>query len=134
MASLTTEEKLLDRIFSEYIRLKDAKDGIVRCYTCGAFKHWKEVDAGHYISRTHKATRWDKRNVHVQCKKCNSTMDWGRKGNLDEYALRLLKDYGQEVLETLNRAKWIPTKIDAFQVLAMIKHYKEEVKILKDKE
>lgn len=131
MASLTTNEKKLDRIFSEFVRRSHAdENGYVRCYTCEWIGHWKECDAGHYVSRTHKGTRWDERNVKPQCKKCNSTHEWGRKGNLDEYALHLIKDYGQEVLDELNRAKWIAFKIHDFQIVEMIKDYKEKLKEL----
>tara|TARA_R100000278_G_scaffold118185_1_gene98643 strand:- start:1468 stop:1842 length:375 start_codon:yes stop_codon:yes gene_type:complete len=63
--------KKLDKVFSEYIRQRFAKDGWVQCVTCGTRKHWKEVDAGHFVSRRHYSTRWDPSNVHVQCKKCN---------------------------------------------------------------
>jgi len=124
MASLTQNEKKLDKLFSKYIRLSNSKNEICRCYTCGAMNHWKEMDAGHYITRQHKATRWDERNVKVQCRRCNRF----ESGVSDEFALHLLKDYGQEVLEELNRAKWIPTKIDAFQILAMIEDYKLKIK------
>ena len=63
--------KKLDKIFSEYIRRRYAKNDIVECVTCGVTKHWKEVDAGHFMSRKHYATRWHPQNVQVQCKHCN---------------------------------------------------------------
>lgn len=61
----------LDTIFSQYIRKRLAKNAQVECVTCGVKKHWKEVDAGHFVSRRHYATRWNQQNVHVQCKSCN---------------------------------------------------------------
>ena len=61
----------LDTAFSKYIRTRLAKDQQVQCVTCGVRKHWKEVDAGHFVSRRHYATRWNPQNVHVQCKSCN---------------------------------------------------------------
>jgi len=65
--------KKLDRLFSIYIRTRHAKEGMVRCVTCKdpLPKHWKEVDAGHFVSRRHYATRWNQQNVHAQCKSCN---------------------------------------------------------------
>ena len=63
--------KKLDKVFSIYIRTRLAKENQVQCVTCGVRKHWKEVDAGHFVSRRHYATRWNHQNVHVQCKKCN---------------------------------------------------------------
>jgi hypothetical protein len=52
-------EKELDRVFSEYVRLRDADDnGWVRCITCGNAYPWKgtsNLHNGHYISRDVKA-------------------------------------------------------------------------------
>jgi len=64
----------LDRVFSLYIRTRNAKNEIVECVTCGVKKHYTEMDAGHFVSRRHYATRWTSSNCHVQCKKCNN---WG---------------------------------------------------------
>jgi len=61
----------LDTAFSKYIRTRLSKNEQVQCVTCGVRKHWKEVDAGHFVSRRHYATRWNAQNVHVQCKSCN---------------------------------------------------------------
>ena len=62
----------LDKLFSEYIRRRYANhDGTVSCFTCGIVKHWKEQQAGHFQSRRHHSTRWDEKNVQVQCKSCN---------------------------------------------------------------
>ena len=63
--------KKLDKLFSIYIRKRNAMDGMVRCVTCNTTKHWKEVDAGHFCSRRHYSTRWHPTNVFEQCKKCN---------------------------------------------------------------
>ena len=69
------DEKLinrLDRVFSEYIRLYYAnKDGVCRCITCKRPFFWKQIDAGHFIQRDRKATRYDEKNVHPQCSSCN---------------------------------------------------------------
>lgn len=103
VASTSSLEKKLDTLFSLYIRKRYATpDGMVRCVTCGKYDHWKETDAGHYISRSYLSTRFDERNVHVQCKSCNRFHE-GRK---DEYTLFLLKTYGVGILEELNRDKW----------------------------
>lgn len=40
----------LDRIFSEYIRRRDAdKDGFVRCISCGRRIRWEDADCGHLV-------------------------------------------------------------------------------------
>tara|TARA_B100001173_G_scaffold137777_2_gene119609 strand:- start:2505 stop:2912 length:408 start_codon:yes stop_codon:yes gene_type:complete len=59
--------KKLDRIFSEYIRKKNAdKKGFVKCITSGKKYHYSEVDAGHFISRKQMSTRWHEQNVWPQ--------------------------------------------------------------------
>ena len=70
-ASRKTLVKKLDTIFSIYIRKRYAKDNIAECVTCGKRDHWKNLQAGHFMSRKHYATRWDEDNVEVQCMGCN---------------------------------------------------------------
>ena len=64
--------KKLDTVFSLYIRIKDSnKEGIGTCVTCGKQDHYKNLQAGHFQSRKHYATRWDEDNVKIQCVGCN---------------------------------------------------------------
>lgn len=80
------KKKLLDRLFSIAIRRVYADiNGNVSCYTCGAKKHWKQIQNGHYISRNYLATRFDVRNCKPQCAGCNI---WGR-GRLVEFGTKL---------------------------------------------
>lgn len=39
------------------------------CITCGEYQ---QLEVGHWISRTFKGTRWNLKNNHGQCRKCNS--------------------------------------------------------------
>lgn len=60
---------------SRIVRLKAADDqGYCRCFTCGVSKHWKQIDAGHWLSRGKKPTKYHRQNIRVQCKRCNK---WG---------------------------------------------------------
>jgi len=63
--------KKLDNVFSEFIRRRYAVNDIATCVTCGKKDHWKKLQAGHFMSRKHYATRWDEDNVEVQCSACN---------------------------------------------------------------
>ena len=63
--------KKLDTIFSRYIRLRNAKNEIAECVTCGKKDNYKRLQAGHFISRKNYNTRWDPTNVQVQCVACN---------------------------------------------------------------
>ena len=90
-----TRKKLiarLDRVFSQWVRSKDADHrGYVQCFTCGVWKHWKTVDAGHFQSRAKFSTRWDERNVKCQCKACNGF----RSGEQYRFARNLDAEYGE---------------------------------------
>ena len=80
----------LDSAFSRYIRRRDCPDGAGRCISCGRPITFSTCDAGHYIPRTHTATRWNVCNVNAQCRTCNRL----RGGNPDGYRRGLIDRYG----------------------------------------
>lgn len=119
----------LDRIFSEYIRLRDSdSNGYGKCITCGKIVHWKDGDAGHAINRAHMSTRFDEINVHLQCRHCNRF----REGEIVEYTQALIKKYGQARLDILLAKKHFPSKMGDFEANQLIEHYKNLVKALKN--
>ena len=85
--------------FSKYIRMKGSVNGMNTCVTCGAVKHYKELQAGHFIQGRHNPILFDERNVHPQCVGCNMF----KSGNLIKYYEFMLKEYGQEVIYDLER-------------------------------
>ena len=106
----------LDRVFSEYIRLRDtagsAAFGTALCCSCGRRFHWTDMDAGHYISRGKAATRYDERNVHAQCQRCNRFAG----GNMPGYTIFLIQHYGPDIIEELvekskQEHKWRVTEL-----------------------
>lgn len=110
----------LDDVFSRYIRQKYADDfGMVSCYTCGAKKHWKDMQNGHYISRGHMATRWDEENCRVQDAACNIF----KGGNYVEYSHRLLKEIGEEALDRLMEKKKQIKQWSIKEIQELIKKY-----------
>lgn len=124
-SSLRVLTEKLDRVFSEYIRKRDAnQSGYITCCTCSTTKHWKEMHAGHFVGREARNTRWEEKNVHGQCPGCN-TFHEGRK---PEYALFLQQKYGSDIVEQLVMAgkrikKWSPIELEA-----LIHHYQEQLK------
>lgn len=61
----------LDKVFSEYIRMRDVMpNGLFRCISCGKIKPYSQADCGHYHSRKHMATRFDEDNCHAECSYC----------------------------------------------------------------
>jgi len=118
--------KKLDKIFSQYIRLRDSKDGHFVCCSCGHLKPYSLADAGHFINRRWMATRWDERNVHAQCSSCNRFDE----GNLTGYYRFMLEKYGQQTIDILESMK-TPYKWTDGELEMLIKDYKGKVKEVK---
>ena len=118
----------LDKIFSEYVRLRDADDnGYIRCYCCGSAVFWKHAQNGHYINRRHMGVRFADANCHSCCVNCNVFAC----GNLEAYKKHLLYDYGETIFPILEMQKRLITKLSADEIKEMTRHYKRGVKRLK---
>ncbi len=63
-----------DAWFSKFIRIRDIIEGEwCRCVTCGNPIHWKyKAQCGHFATRGHPMTRFNEKNCHAQCAKCNN--------------------------------------------------------------
>lgn len=95
-------KKNLDTILSLYVRRRASDSmGMATCITCGIRKHYKELQAGHYISRDNYSVRYDLRNIAVQCFKCNMKFGGCKGGNLVQYTKYLLNNYGADWLQKL---------------------------------
>lgn len=71
--STATLIRKLDEVFSMYIRLRDSQAfgyRAFRCISCGQVKPFDQMDCGHFIGRTHMATRFDEENCHGECRNC----------------------------------------------------------------
>lgn len=112
--------KKLDQVFSEYIRKRNANEqGMVECFTCGSVKHWKSIDAGHFMSRSKYSTRWDDKNVQVQCKACNVF----KHGEQFKFSLKLDQVYGKGTAEELMIKSNNLQKISNFELESLIEEY-----------
>lgn len=122
---LKSLEKKLDRVFSEYIRKRDADEGgTTECFTCGKLLDWKhEAQAGHWIKRQHRSTRWHPLNVQPQCAGCNLY----KSGAMDEFAGSLLKKYGPQAVEELLSLKRQPVKHTRADLEKMIEEFSARV-------
>lgn len=116
--------KKLDRLFSLYIRLRDAMpNGYVRCISCGKIKTFDDVDCGHFYSRTHMATRFDEDNCNAECKFCNRFSA----DHLIAYQTNLIRKIGISRFEKLGlKAKstchWLDSELEE-----RIKYYSQKV-------
>ena len=64
--------KKLDTVFSQWVRLSNADNNKnCICITCNKVFFWKEIQAGHFLSRKHYSIRWSEDNVKPQCVGCN---------------------------------------------------------------
>ncbi len=112
--------KSLDKVFSEYIRRRNADDkGYVECFTCGKKDHWRKMQCGHFQSRKHYITRWNEDNCQVQCVGCNMF----RSGEQYKFGLKL-NAISPNKAENLFLLARNTKKFNNFDLLKMIDHYK----------
>lgn len=115
----------LDRVFSQYIRLRDMMPGgVFRCISCGQIKPIEQADCGHYINRQHMATRFSEMNCNAQCRSCNRFDE----GNMQGYRRGLVQKYGEQRVLLLEAQKYETRKYTEFEYEALIKHYRAEIK------
>ena len=123
LPTITALKKKADQVFSWYIRRRDVNSkGYTKCVTCGKSDHWRNLQAGHYVSRTCLKLRYDERNVFCQCMPCNIF----KKGNYDEYALYLINRFGVERLEGLKKDK-VPCSMERCDYQAIIDKYEDNL-------
>jgi 5-methylcytosine-specific restriction endonuclease McrA len=93
LKSIKTLKTKADKVFSLWIRNREPY-----CYTCGSKKN---LQAGHFVSRSYLFLRYEPDNVHTQCVSCNVF----KNGNMAVYALRLTDQYGEYILREFERNK-----------------------------
>lgn len=123
-------DKRLWKVFSEFIRLRDADQyGMCKCFTCGYRNHFRKMDCGHGIGRQHLATKFNEKNNHAQCKRCN-----GFEGGMRErYKEEMDRRYGAGTWDMMELQSRQPSKWSQFEIDMLTIHYQEQVKRLKTK-
>ena len=117
--------------FSKFIRLRDADvRGIVTCCTCGSRKHWKKMQAGHYITRQKEATLFDEKCVAGQCAGCNRWQG-GRPIEFEQY---LERRYGIGTAEALRIKAVQECRRDLSDYLRIEKTYNERIAWIQEHE
>ena len=113
--------KKLDTVFSQYIRLSNADNNKnCICVTCNKTFFWKEIQAGHFMSRKHYSIRWDERNVKPQCAGCNVF----RYGEQFKFSLYL----GNKLSEELLAESRVIRKFTNVELEEMIQKYSQRLK------
>jgi len=117
------------KVFSEFIRLRDSDwGGFGKCFTCSFRGEWKRFDAGHGLGRQHKAVKFDERNVHSQCKRCNGFEG----GQQAIYKEEVNKKYGPQTWDELVLKSRQVCKRGKTEIDVMTEYYKKEIKKLKE--
>ena len=85
--------------FNKYVRLRDSGKGCISCGSaCGESSVGGSGDAGHFRSRgSAPHLRFDERNCHLQCKRCNRYLS----GNVADYRVGLVKRIGLDAVVAL---------------------------------
>lgn len=120
-------KKGLWKWFSLFIRLRPTDDnGYSNCVTCGAWKHFREVDAGHFITRGELAILFNEINVQFQCKRCNM-----RGGEQYKMAKYIDGKYGEGTSDGLQILRHSDTSyMDIQWYREKIEYYTHEVRLL----
>ena len=120
MKSRKSIVKRLDIVFSLYIRLRQADNEMVECFTCGKISHFKRgMQCGHFMSRKHYATRWDAANCQVQCYACNVM----RYGEQYKFGLKLEDLFGKGIAEDLLQKSRTTVKYSNDDLESLITYY-----------
>ena len=124
--SISKLKKDLDKQISLYVRQINAKDGKVKCYTCGRVMDWKQSQCGHFISRSYLATRFDLNNLRVQCVGCN-VFGGGKPLDFEE---NLKEELGKKAVEEMKARRHKIMKFSPSWYEMWIIIYKDKLKAL----
>lgn len=111
-----------DKYFSLYIRERDKNKP---CITCGQYSDKK--DCGHFISRRFEATRFDEKNSHGQCIKCNRF----EYGNQYEHGKQIDLIHGEGTADNLLLKSKMLCKRNNSDYEYLSKHFKLKYEALK---
>ncbi len=128
MKTISKLKKELDKYFSLFIRLRDADDlGNVICFTSGRTYHYKNIHAGHFMSRKCLATRFCEINVQPQSAADNL---FGQ-GKQYQFGKELDLKYGEGTAERLQQKSKQIEKFSRIDYEEKISYYKSCVDKLK---
>jgi len=113
--------KKLDWVFSEFIRLRDSdKKWIITCPLCWKRIFWKYWQNMHFVSRWVLRYRFDEKNCHWWCMRCNVILHW----NYVCYTRFMQRKYGYDYVDYIWNDKR-PYSITTAQLEAMIYKYQQ---------
>ena len=117
-----------DKWFSRFIRARDTafiSNGIpmAMCITCGrTYDVIHEMDAGHFVKRDRKGTRYNEQNVHVQCTRCNRY----RSGEEFAHGVAIDRLYGTGTAEKLYALGSAKARLSKEDLARIAEEYKQK--------
>lgn len=118
-------KKKADVLHSKYIRLRDSdSNGYGECITCGATKHYKEAQCGHFVTRANNKLRYDELNTNLQCVGCNMF----KSGEQYLYSKALDEKYGPGTAEELHQQRHDTHKLTIQELEEIIHDRTEQIK------
>jgi hypothetical protein len=127
-SNIKTLKKRADAAFSLYIRYRDSKDFLgerkTECITCGIWKPIKEMQNGHFVSRTCSKLRYSDTNCNSQCMPCNVM----KHGDLYQYAKKLDLKHGNGTADRLHNQRTEYFKLTEEFLQKVIDDSKEYIK------
>lgn len=135
-SELVKAKERAQRTFNEWVRLTDSTETTGSPWSCICCTCGKEVPndgslhASHYLldSKNGNSTSFDRVNVNSSCKSCNRYLH----GNLGNYALFIIKKYGQEEMDRLQRLKLQTKKWTITELEDIYLDYKNRIKTFYD--
>ena len=117
--------KKAQKVFNEYIRLRDIKK-YGTCISCGNKLKPGNIDAGHYYPAGHHFNiRYNPDNCAAQCSRpCNKDLH----GNLPNYRVNLVKRIGEDRVKELDRIAHVTRKFTRKELQEIIHKYKKKIK------
>jgi len=113
--------KLATIVFNRWIRERDCNWGISECISCGIYRYYEDIQAGHYMPSTYSELRFNELNVNSECARCNC----GDDKHLIGYRTNLIKKIGLEKVEWLESHKIATShKWEKQELLDIISKYK----------
>jgi Bacteriophage Lambda NinG protein len=134
-SSLAKAKKDCWTAFSIYIRTRDCirfgnSLDIGMCVTCGRTKHFKELQAGHFIPGRNNAVLFDERIVYSQCVGCNGNPPMGLGGNYVEYFIFMEQEWGREKIDEFRALKFKTVKYTAIDLLEKKEYFEQKTRQL----
>ena len=126
MSKLGTLKSNLWKVFSLYIRLRDADQwGYCECITCGKRHHYKDIDAGHFIPKSRGLSIYFmEENVNAQCRYCNSFLH----GNQYLYSKAVDAKYGNGTSDRIYKKSRKFKQYTTQEYQKLIDNYKNQIK------